>query len=438
MRCCVRWMIVLTVAAAGPAVRAAADAQSTRFDADVVATRLSDTTARVDVYVVIPYQQLSFVRDGALYNARYEVMVQLRTTGDSLTKEKTYLESLQESNYDVTIGKTGKFVFHQKTLASVTGDYTVTITVTDDNARRTHSEVRSLHIPDYAHVSVGLSSLLMASAIADMAGQRSITPHIGLDVSDLRQGVFAFFETYAKKRDALDAVYLCINAQGREVLRSKRLPIVVDSGTVRHFLKVQTQLLSQGTYVMKLGVFPHVADTAADADFGNALATMSHPLTVEWGTGVPQTEDDIDRAVAQLRWVATSDDMDKIRSAPTLEAKRDAYKRFWDDRDPSPGTLRNEAFELYMARIRYANEHFKGYAGEGYASDQGMIYVIFGEPSSIEPHPYEYITYGIYHGPYTVWYYQRYNRNYVFIDQDGFGDYRLASPLPIERFRYGQ
>lgn len=436
MRSIVAIVVCALLGLAGGA-RGAADSQSMRFDADLVATRASDSSARVDVYVQIPYQQVSFIKDGDVYTATYEIAVQVRTVGDSLVKEKTWIETLREPVYETTIGRTGKFAFHQKAITLAIGEYLATVTLTDNNARRSRAEARTLHVPDYAHATVAVSSLLLASGIADMAGKRSITPHVAKDVSALRQGVFVFFEAYARKRDTLDAVVTATTAGGREALRTKRMPIAVDAGTTRQFVKVQTELLSQGTYTLTLSLVPHAIDADAPADLALAVATMGRAIGVEWSTGIPQTEDDLERAVTQLRWIASATDMDIIRGAATLEAKREAYKKFWLDRDPTPGTPRNEALELYMSRIRYANEHYKGLGGEGYASDQGMVYVIFGEPSSIESHPFEYITYGIYRGPYVIWYYQRYNRSFVFIDQDGFGDFRLASAPPVERFRYG-
>lgn len=409
-----------------------------RFDADCIATRESDSTARVDVYVQIPYLQLAFIREGENYSAKYELTVQVRSLKDSVVKEKTFLESVIEPSYEATIGKSGKFVFLQKRIALPVGSYTVAFTISDINAHRPRTEVRSLTVAEYGRAPVSISSLLFADAIADLGTSRSITPHIGRDVSSMRQGTLVFFESYAARRDTMDIVYVCATISDRELVRGRRLPVVVEKGVSRHFFKAQTQQLSQGSYVMTVALVPHVADTNAAVELDSVRVKMTRAFVVEWGTGLPQTDEDIDRVVSQLRWIATQDEMDQIRSGTTIEAKRDAYARFWQMHDPTPGTLRNEAQELYMARIRYANEHYKGFGGEGYTSDQGMVYVIFGDPSSVESHPFDYVTVGMYHGPYVIWYYDRFNRNYLFIDMDGFGNYRLTASPPIERFHYGQ
>jgi hypothetical protein len=54
----------------------------------------------------------------------------------------------------------------------------------------------------------------------------------------------------------------------------------------------------------------------------------------------------------------------------------------------------------------------------------GMIFILFGPPSNIERHPFE-----IDYKPYEIWYYYELNREFVFVDETGFGEYRLVSPI---------
>ena len=71
----------------------------------------------------------------------------------------------------------------------------------------------------------------------------------------------------------------------------------------------------------------------------------------------------------------------------------------------------------------YANKHF-GHFFDGWKSDMGMVYIIFGIPNNIEQHPFE-----IDARPYEIWSYYDQNRQFVFIDYTGFGDFRLQNPI---------
>ncbi|MBN1350405.1 GWxTD domain-containing protein, partial [candidate division KSB1 bacterium] len=118
----------------------------------------------------------------------------------------------------------------------------------------------------------------------------------------------------------------------------------------------------------------------------------------------------------------------KMRKAKGKE-KSDMFEKFWSERDPTPGTEQNEHMEEYFRRVHYANEVFSGFR-EGWKSDMGMVYIILGHPNDIERHPFESGS-----KPYQVWYYYDINRKFVFVDETGFGEYRLLSEYWDDLFR---
>jgi GWxTD domain-containing protein len=117
----------------------------------------------------------------------------------------------------------------------------------------------------------------------------------------------------------------------------------------------------------------------------------------------------------------------------TLDRDRDIFiDAFWKQRDPTPGTPLNEFKEEHMARFEYANKQFRRGSGrEGWMTDRGRIYIILGEPSSIERLDTEY---GVY--PCEIWsYYGDTAKNLpigfslVFFQKGSVGEYRLYSPV---------
>jgi hypothetical protein len=80
--------------------------------------------------------------------------------------------------------------------------------------------------------------------------------------------------------------------------------------------------------------------------------------------------------------------------------------------------------------VKFTNDNFSSYR-EGWKSDRGMVFIILGPPNNIDRHPFEY-----YSKPYEVWEYYTINRRFVFVDETGFGDYRLTTPLTGDLFRY--
>ena len=133
--------------------------------------------------------------------------------------------------------------------------------------------------------------------------------------------------------------------------------------------------------------------------------------------------DDLDRAMKQMKYILTNEERKQLKGKSRKEKKKLFYD-LWKDRDPTPKTEYNELMEEYYGRVWYANENFDAWA-PGWETDMGMIYILFGPPDEIQrsnptaSNP----------AMYQVWHYYRLSKQFVFKDQNGFGDYRLDSPF---------
>jgi len=138
--------------------------------------------------------------------------------------------------------------------------------------------------------------------------------------------------------------------------------------------------------------------------------------------GLPSTVVDLDKATAQLIYIASPEEKDFIEEAENYNEKLDRFLAFWNKKKPNPRIEENPILYEYYRRIDFATKNFKG-MGEGWRTDMGMIYITFGPPSNVERHPFDSNS-----RPYEVWDYYELNRSFVFVDQTGFGDYRLYNP----------
>jgi GWxTD domain-containing protein len=113
--------------------------------------------------------------------------------------------------------------------------------------------------------------------------------------------------------------------------------------------------------------------------------------------------------------------------------QRDTFiEAFWKLRDPTPGTPKNEFKEEIIERFNYANRRLGSGAGRpGWMTDQGRIYIILGEPVSIERNPSSQDVY-----PNEIWsYYGDPNLGLpshftlVFFRKGGSGELKLYDPV---------
>jgi len=105
---------------------------------------------------------------------------------------------------------------------------------------------------------------------------------------------------------------------------------------------------------------------------------------------------------------------------------------FWKVRDPEPNTPENEFMKEHNRRIGYANQYFgKESPGPGWRSDMGRIFIILGEPNSIDRYENSSEIY-----PTIIWHYAG-KAEYglpnsfcvVFFKKSGIGEYELYSPI---------
>jgi GWxTD domain-containing protein len=105
--------------------------------------------------------------------------------------------------------------------------------------------------------------------------------------------------------------------------------------------------------------------------------------------------------------------------ALTTDEERTMFiQQFWERRTPA---FKKEHYR----RLAYANKHFALPGAEGWRTDRGHMYILYGPPDEIESHPEAAPA------AYEMWNYHhvdgRHGDGYfTFIDRTGQGDYRLA------------
>lgn len=118
------------------------------------------------------------------------------------------------------------------------------------------------------------------------------------------------------------------------------------------------------------------------------------------------------KKVSYLIYLATPKEMEELKKVKK-EEREIKWREFWEKKNISE--------EEYFSKIDYCEKNF-GRGDKGAFSDRAKIYFQYGEPDYIENFPYE-----IDKKPYIKWYYYRYNKEFIFVDLRGFGEYVLVS-----------
>ncbi len=124
-----------------------------------------------------------------------------------------------------------------------------------------------------------------------------------------------------------------------------------------------------------------------------------------------------------LRYFPPSLALDSLRKAPSSERAR-LWGVFYRNTDPNSATPAHELLDRYFARMAYANQRFRDEGTQGWRTDRGEVLIRMGEPDEVfDASPTT-------EGRLIRWGYTRYNLTLYFVDESGFGRFKL---LPTSR-----
>lgn len=374
-------------------------------------------SSSIEFFIQIPYGALSFVRSGNTYLARFETIISLYDENQKLLNEKAWTEELAVENFVQTTSGS-LYRLSQRTMDVAPGNYRIAIQVRDKETGKGTTIWRNLKVTDYSKDSLSLSDVMLVNRLSTSGEKVTVVPNITGHFTDLSNGFFLFAEIY--NRTALDSVefrWRIFNQKREQVYADSRMEkLTQNQNRQQAFFRVGSLALPAGTYLATIeAVGP---DSSGQ---GTPLSATQRTFGVRHSE-LPPSITDVEKAIEQLRYAATTEEMEYIEEPDSIGQQLERFLEFWRKRDPDPQSPRNELMEEYYDRVAYANKHLGSYI-EGWKSDMGMVFIRYGAPENVDRHPFDTDA-----KPYEIWYYYQLNRKFIFEDLTGFGDYRLVYP----------
>ncbi len=373
---------------------------------------------RVDVFVQVPYTEVQFVKSANGFSASYSITISVFDENkEKLISEKSWTEKLEVKDFEQT-QTTLNFNISLRSFNLQPGNYLIRSALEDKDSKQEFT-VENKFVVNELSKPLSMSDLMIISRRDSTTGLTKILPNVTKNVLAQRDGLPLYFEIYSTRNQKIGLEYNILDPDNK-VLYSFKDEKNIDTGKTQITYTFNDVKLNLGSYSVNVNL--------KNAG-GETVSNIYKPFMSRW-IGVPENISDMDKAVAQLIYIATPSELSEIEDANDQEEKIKRYLSFWKTKDPSPNTENNEIFNEYYRRISYANEKFSHYS-EGWKTDRGMVFIILGPPSNVDRHPFDYDS-----KPYEVWEYYDLNKSFVFVDETGFGDYRLITPLHGDLYRY--
>jgi GWxTD domain-containing protein len=251
---------------------------------------------------------------------------------------------------------------------------------------------------------------------------------------EMQPVVFYYLELYnLQNQNAVNDFKLneiILNSRGQLVnFKSKKINKSVDTRVEVGLVKAHK--LPTDTYTLRIDLIDSVANYGVSSSKrffiynpsvvapDTLSVTVSPVLSTTFGA---MSVEELDDLFNKSKYIATNPEIDKYKALSTEEAKREFIYNFWKARDENPSDDRNENYMSYIKRVSESDTRFTAMGRQGWKSDRGRVYIIYGEPSEIERHPNETNT-----RPYEIWKYESLEGGVYFIfgDITGFNDYQL-------------
>ncbi|MDZ7361334.1 MAG: GWxTD domain-containing protein [candidate division KSB1 bacterium] len=422
----------------------------------------------VEFYVQIGYNRLSFTREGKFYQAIYDIDLYIEDLNGNLLQTQSARDKVRVTDYDDTTAP-NNFRISLLSFYLRPGLYRRRAVITDKETGKRYDEADKVFVRDFSGQSLMLSDVQFSrnietdsSANAFVKHNRRIEPNVPHAYGQFGGQLFVYYEIYnlvdpretaardslglqALAPDSFRTLYLIHNDKGEEVKQLWKFSRKPGTSCVQSVVLPIADLKS-GLYTLTVRVFDNASATYAE---------VSGRFSMQWDI-FSFKDKKFEEILEQLQYVASDGELKKLAQMPEAERQRGLFE-FWQRRDPTPGTPRNEAMEEYYRRINYANAYFKWQRGEGWKSPQGQIYITYGPPDYVQRYnssSFDLTDDGrknsdwsaeawqgasrlvsrrskLFNKIYEVWQYTQLNRSFVFVDSRNVGMYELVDPLML-------
>ncbi len=373
-----------------------------------VASESSDSI-RVLSYLSIPNHVLQFVKSSKGFKASYEATISIKRKKGDLVGRKNWSNDLITKTY---LESTSKEIFNihfNEFRVPLGEDYIISAELLDRDSNssgiisknlklKKHSKDLSLYSPfflDYLNGDWGLIDNEIP-LFRNILGEQLVRTTVFVS-GKVSPGPYEIdvIVTNPKKQQLWEKTFQSV-AQNNYFEKRIIIPDEISQQSLRSKVDI---ILKQNGKQKKESVILSISRLGISSSVGN-----------------------ISQAIQNMRYILDDDEWKKLSKAKSDEQER-LFIEYWLSRDPTPETKENELMDEYFSRINYSNVNFKTYT-DGWKSDMGMIYVLFGPPDDLE----------VYNDPLSRmyqqrWHYYRINKFFDFVDENGFGDYKLTTPF---------
>ncbi len=372
---------------------------------------ISKDSMKTVIFIEIPFSSLQFVKKGSKYVSYYQASISMKVDKGMNIFNKVWLDSMIVKSYEDTRSKYKNSKHFISQNIKIGNNYTIIAELQDLDTRKKGIQTKQIKTKNFKKIPNILPPLFLMDLKGEWGFASDKIPTKGYRVREIGNGITLKISGLIKSKvfslgvllntkESIDSVFYSDGIDGSTgyfnqsiFIPSEKLKNIRNNFNI--FVKQDGKLIEE-----------NVTFSIYKSGFSNSIR-------------------DIDVALNQMKYMLDNDQSSLLKSKKKLEREM-FFNQIWEERDPTPLTEYNELMEEYFNRVNYTIEHFSGWEA-GWETDRGMVYILFGAPDEIN----RYNSNNNLNKARQVWVYRKIGKEFSFIDQNGFGDYRLDSPFSL-------
>jgi len=377
---------------------------------DIVGFKAEDNLCRCEVYISMPYSELSYHQEENILKSVFKIKLNL-TGAKEITREWnkiSYISSYQEAE------SRKLHILDQIDLLLEPGKYNIKIeAVSGSNIK---SAQKSFEIESHL-TGLYLSDIQLANKIEPTDSSGKFIKN-GIRIIPNPQCLFGirYFMLYAyteiynlNPESSYEVNYSIFNGLGELVQKLPTKTLFPASRDVTEVIDIDVANFKEGDYSLKLEVSQGEKITSEEKSF-RVVKVEEEEFTTE------ELE-----YYDLIKYVASQKELEFYNNLPE-EAKPNFLIIFWRKAG-------KELLHTLMERVKYSDANFSTTGELGRDSDMGRIWIRYGKPDEIERYPNE----AVYNSCEKWIYFGQGGIVFVFVDKSDYGRYKLVySSIPRE------
>ena len=378
-----------------------------QFKINTFTRPLESGLVEVMCFVKIPNYSLQFVKEGRSFIAEYDANLSVVNKDDVEVATGSFSDKIIVKKFSETTSRVKSTILSSSFVIPLE-DYVVSVNIKDIDTKLTSKKTKKVNLDDFSETFQVYDPIFLKETDGEWGFSDNEFP-VDANQIIIKENQLKFYQ-YATISPG-DYTMVVNVFSGKKLQWTNT--INSSSGT-----KVVSQLINLPTKdINKVDLKIEVTVNQGGLSVSKSSKFKSRDSFMFGGIG------NIDLALSQMNYILTTEERKELKNLKQNE-KEGFFKKAWARRDPKPETKVNELMDEYYARVQFAEENFSRGSSGGWRSDMGMIFILFGKPDDIQRYSSMQSNY-----VYETWYYFSIGEEFAFVDDYGFGDYRLRRPF---------